>query len=88
MALYEAEMLHILELAPEGAGVLAVYVSSGSQQAIQSFRQKLEPLNFTVHDKWTILQAKPEELALVDAMDFDSNGIIDFEVLVQARFYT
>lgn len=87
MSLYEAEMLRIREITPDGAGVSAVYVSSGSQQAIQSFRERLEPLNFTVHDKWTILQGKPEELALVDAMDFDSNGIIDYEVLVQSRFY-
>lgn len=87
MSLYAEEMLKIREMTPEGAGVSAVYVSSGDQQAIQNFRERLEPLNFTVHDKWTILQEKPDELALVDAMDFDTKGIVDFEVLVQARFY-
>lgn len=87
MSLYEGEMLKIRETVPDGEGVSAVYVSSGDQQAIQNFRERLEPLNFTVHDKWTILQEKPEELALVDAMDFDSKGIVDFEVLLKARFY-
>lgn len=87
MSLYAEEMLKIREMTPDGEGVSAVYVSSGDQQAIQNFREKLEPLNFTVHDKWTILQEKPDELALVDAMDFDTKGIVDFEVLVRARFY-
>lgn len=87
MVLYEAEMLRIRDATPEGAGVSAVYVSSGDQAAIQEFRERLEPLGFTVHDKWTILQSKPEVLALVDDMDFDSKGIIDFEVLVRAQFF-
>lgn len=87
MSLYAEEMLKIREMTPDGEGVSAVYVSSGDQQAIQNFREKLEPLDFTVHDKWTILQEKPDELALVDAMDFDTKGIVDFEVLVRARFY-
>lgn len=77
MSLYEAEMLKIRETVPDGEGVSAVYVSSGDQQSIQNFRERLEPLDFTVHDKWTILQEKTEELALVDAMDFDTKGIID-----------
>lgn len=87
MSIYEAEMLQIRETVPDGAGVSAVYVSSGNQDAIETFRARLEPLNFTVHDKWTILQNKPVDLALVDDLDFDSRGIVDFEVLVQARFY-
>lgn len=86
MLLYEDEMSKIRNLT-DGSDVSAVYVSSGDQQAIQAFRERLEPLNYTVHDKWTILKNQPEELAVVNSLDFDSMGIVDYAALIHARFY-
>lgn len=88
MAAFEEEVLRVRGTGPDdGRGLSAVYVSSGDQQAIQKFRERLEPLDFTVHDKWTILKDKPKMLALVDEMDFDSMGVIDYEALVQAECF-
>ncbi|KAG8166254.1 hypothetical protein KVR01_004806 [Diaporthe batatas] len=87
MAAFEEEMLRIRGMGPDGEGVSAVYVSSGDQQAIQNFRERLEPLNFTVHDKWTILKDEPKMLSLVNEMDFDSMGVIDYQALVRAEFF-
>lgn len=100
MTLYSAEMARIraveeaeAEASGSGSGddgpVSAVYVSSGSQEAIQAFRELLEPDGYVVHDKWTILEALDEtgELSLLDVIDFDSKGIVDYAVLAGAKHF-
>lgn len=104
MALYSAEMARLRAVeeleaeAASGSGyggeqeeerVSAVYVSSGSQPAIQRFREMLEPSGYVVHDKWTILEALDEtgELSLLDDIDFDSKGIVDYAVLAGAKHF-
>ncbi|POS77678.1 hypothetical protein DHEL01_v203933 [Diaporthe helianthi] len=89
MAAFEADILRMRarDLSQDSAALSAVYVSWGDQQAIQGFRERLEPLNFTVHDKWTVLAGQPKMLSLVNEMDFDSMGIVDFEALVRAQFF-
>lgn len=102
MTMYSAEMARIraveeaeaeAEASASGSGddgpVSAVYVSSGSQEAIQAFRELLEPDGYVVHDKWTILEALDEtgELSLLDVIDFDSKGIVDYAVLAGAKHF-
>lgn len=86
MALYSEQIAKIRGVQ---GNVSAVFVSSGDQAVIQRFREMLEPLNYTVHDKWTILKAlqDPEDLAVVDSIDFDSKGIVDYAVLSRAEFF-
>lgn len=86
MELYAAEMAKI-RATDEGSNVTAVFVSSGEQEVIQVFREMLEPLNYTVHDKWTVLADFPHELATVQDADFDSKGIVDTAVLIDAMYF-
>lgn len=86
MALYSEQIARIRGIQSD---VSAVFVSSGDQGVIQRFRDMLEPLNYTVHDKWTILKAldDPEDLEVVESVDFDSKGIVDYAVLSGAEFF-
>ncbi|KAI1875127.1 uncharacterized protein JN550_002556 [Neoarthrinium moseri] len=67
--------------------VRSVYVSCGDRKAIQTFREMLEPLNYLVHDKWTLLASQSEKLATVESLGFDQKGIVEYEVLVNAKFW-
>ncbi|RDL30805.1 uncharacterized protein BP5553_10150 [Venustampulla echinocandica] len=64
-----------------------IYVSSGDIDGIQRFRDMLEPLGYIVHDKWTLLANEPETLAYLEALPFDQKGIVEYNVLVDARFW-
>lgn len=86
MALYKEELARIRET-PEGRDISVVFISSGNQEVIQVFREMLQPLKYTVHDKWTILDNLPTELAMVQQADFDSKGIVDYVVCSQAMFF-
>lgn len=85
-ALYAGEMARIRAL---GSDVSAVFVSSGDQGAIQRFREVLAPRGYVVHDKWSIMEALGETggLSEIEALDFDSKGIVDYAVLAGARFF-
>lgn len=85
-ALYAGEMARIRA---QGSDVSAVFISSGDQGAIDRFRQVLEPQGYVVHDKWTVMEALGETggLSEIDALDFDSKGIVDFAVLSGARYF-
>ncbi|KAG9237060.1 hypothetical protein BJ875DRAFT_350158, partial [Amylocarpus encephaloides] len=67
--------------------VTTIYVSCGDADAIQRFRDLLEPLGYVVHDKWTILADQPETLGRVEALRFDEKGIVEYKVLLDARFW-
>lgn len=86
MALYVDEMASI-RTTDEGCNVSTVFVSSGENEVIQAFRDMLLPLNYTVHDKWTVLADFPDELAVVQQADFDSKGIVDSAVLAGAMYF-
>lgn len=83
---YKAQMRRIRE---GGSDVSAVFVSSGDHDAIDRFRAELEPLGYAVHDKWSIMEALGEKggLGEIEAVDFDSKGIVDYAVLVGAKYF-
>lgn len=70
-----------------GRDVSVVFVSPGDQGVVEVFREILRPLNYTVHDKWTILANLPHELAVVRQADWDAKGIVDHAVLSAAMFF-
>jgi hypothetical protein len=47
----------------------------------------LSPLGYTVHDKWTILADDPETLAKVEALAFDEKAIVEYQTLVEAKYF-
>lgn len=67
--------------------VKIIYVSCGDRDAIQQFRDMLTPMDYTVHDKWTVLEDRPEMLERVSSLTFDEKGIVEYAVLVRARFW-
>jgi hypothetical protein len=72
---------------PEWSKPNANIFQCGDQSAIQTFRDKLSPLGYEVYDKWNLLAKKPEILAQVEALAFDQKGIVEYQNLVQARFW-
>lgn len=64
-----------------------VYVSSGSQTAIHSFADKLYELNYTIYDKYSILEESPSVLKKLEGMQFDQKAIVETEVLVGADYW-
>lgn len=65
-----------------------VYVSCGDRATIQTFREMMAPDNFTVHDKWTLLEAdQPAMLEVVDQLTFDQKGAVEYNVLVGGRYF-
>ena len=85
MRLYSEEVQKMYAANDESTRV--VYVSSGDQTATQRFRQILQPLGYTVHDKWTLLADSPTELAELDALSFDEKGIVEYNALVEAKVF-
>jgi hypothetical protein len=67
--------------------VTNIYISCGDQNAIERFRQKLEPLNYTVHDKWTLLANHPELQAKMKNLTFDQKGIVEYTTLKSADYF-
>lgn len=70
------------------APVRTVYTSCGEQKVLETFRSMVEPLNYTVEDKWALLADRPEQLALVQSLQWDQRGVVEFNVMVQARFWS
>ena len=64
-----------------------VYVSCGDQKVIETFRQLLAPLGYTVHDKWSLLADDEETLELVNRLPFDQKGIVEYETLVHSKYF-
>lgn len=86
MALYMEEMAKI-RTTDEGRNVRAVFVSSGEPEIIQTFRDRLKPLGYTVYDKWDLLAESPHDLANVQQADFDAMGIVDETILSGAMYF-
>ncbi|CZR51553.1 related to MNN4 Regulates the mannosylphosphorylation [Phialocephala subalpina] len=85
MRLYSEEILRIQNSV--SYDISTVYVSCGDQPAIQRFRDILAPLNFTVVDKSILLSSSPDILAQVNALAFDQKAIIEYQTLVDARYW-
>jgi hypothetical protein len=64
-----------------------IYVSCGNAAAIERFRETVSPFGYTVHDKWTLLSGQPEMLEQVEGLGFDEKGILEYQVLVHARYW-
>lgn len=64
-----------------------VYVSSGDGDAIDVFRERVKPLGFRLHDKWSLLADKPNELRDLKALSFDEGAALEYEVLRQADVF-
>jgi hypothetical protein len=84
MAFY-SENLQILR--NSSPNVSDLYISCGDQRAIQRFRDKMEPLNYTVHDKWTLLNQSEELLTKMNNLTFDQKGIVEYETLTAADYF-
>jgi hypothetical protein len=80
MRTYTAEIRDIKD-------IKTVYVSCGDSTAIQRFRDILVPYGYIVHDKWTLLTDLKETLNKVESLSFDQKGIVEYQVLVEARFF-
>jgi hypothetical protein len=84
-------LAYIAEIQKIEAGVSyelkTVYVSCGDAAATQTFRDMLVPLGYVVHDKWTLLAEQKETLDKVESLPFDQKGIVEYQVLVEARFW-
>ncbi|KAG0651274.1 hypothetical protein D0Z07_1860 [Hyphodiscus hymeniophilus] len=85
MRLYVEEIEKIQTSSP--TEVKTVYVSCGDSIAIGLFRDMLSPLGYTVHDKWTLLAGQPDILAQVEGLTFDEKAIVEYQTLVQAKFW-
>ncbi len=51
------------------------------------FREKLEPLGYTVVDKSIILADQPEIVTQLEALYFDQKAIVEYQALVEAKFW-
>lgn len=81
---------HILETArkmPEAKEMKTVYVSCGDRAVVDKFRELLTPRGYTVYDKWSFEEAYPAQYAEVDRLDFDAKGIVEYEVMLNSRFF-
>ena len=75
--------------------IKTVYVSGGSPTAVQKFREMLQPLDYKVYDKWTLLEPASDGsgsgnetlLAQIKALDVDQRDVVEYEVLVRARYW-
>ncbi|KAF4625292.1 hypothetical protein G7Y89_g12882 [Cudoniella acicularis] len=65
--------------------IKTIYVSCGDQEAIQKFRDMMEPNGYKVHDKWSLLANQPEKFAQIEALTFDQKAIVEYQVLVDAK---
>jgi hypothetical protein len=85
MNLYVEEIKKMQATSP--TEVKTVYVSCGDPTAIGWFRDKVSPLGYTVHDKWTLLSRQPDTLAEVEGLGFDEKAIVEYHTLVEAKFW-
>ena len=85
MRLYTSELENIQNFGSNEPKT--IHVSCGDPGAIQKFREKLSPLGYIVYDKWTLLAGQPEMLEMIDGLFFDQKGILEYEVMVNAKFW-
>ncbi|PQE05036.1 AlteRNAtive oxidase protein [Rutstroemia sp. NJR-2017a BBW] len=64
-----------------------VYVSCGDVGAIQAFRKRLEPLGYSVHDKWSLVASQPMISDKLKDMEFDLAAIVEYQVLIEANLF-
>ena len=64
-----------------------VYVSCGSQEKIQQYREMIEPLGYKVYDKWALLANDPMALVKIESLRFDEKAILEYDVLLNADFF-
>jgi hypothetical protein len=75
------------ELRNTTAGIKNVYVSCGDRAQIESFRKYLEPLNYTVYDKLSLLESQPSLLEQVENLAFDQKAIVEYTTLTRAEHF-
>ncbi|KAB5536048.1 hypothetical protein GE09DRAFT_910615, partial [Coniochaeta sp. 2T2.1] len=68
--------------------VKTVYVSSGQREVVEAFRDMLAPLNLTVLDKWELLKDRPDQLAVVEGLQWDQQGVVEYSAMVRADFWS
>ena len=64
-----------------------LYVSCGNKTKVELFRQKLAPLGYRLWDKWSLLADDPKTLAVVEGLLFDEKGAVEYEMLLNAKFF-
>jgi hypothetical protein len=63
-----------------------VYISCGSEEAIERFRERIAPLGYTTYSKISLLsKMSPELLEQVKEMSFDERAIVEYDLLVSAE---
>lgn len=84
MRLYRQEIERIQSSTPKD--IKTVYVRSGDADVIETFRETLNPLGYTVHDKWKLLADDQELLDQVNNLPFDHKAIVEYETLVHSKY--
>lgn len=88
--------IETLRLRDEARGlspVRNIYVSCGNRTSIEYFRERVEPLGYTVLDKWSLLlldnesSGWPEGMETIEALSFDEKAIVEYEPLVNSRYF-
>lgn len=82
---------------PPNGQIRTVHVSCRDQVAVQKFREMLQPLNYTVYDTRALLEhgdvgnkqryGNEALLAQIEALARDQRDVIEYEVLVRARYW-
>lgn len=84
MAVYTAELE---KLRRDNPIIKDVYVSCGLASATKTFREKLEPLGYVVHDKYSVLANQTDVLGKIEALIFDEKAVTEYESLVAADYF-
>jgi hypothetical protein len=82
--LYTAELEAQSAISPESK---TVYVSCGSETAIERLRENVSPIGYTVYDKWTLLSNQSEILQQIEGLGFDERAVLEYQVLVNAKYW-
>lgn len=78
----------IKRLAEQDKDISTIYVSCGNRSSIQHFRRVMEPLGYTVLDKWTVFETDwPEGLAIVESLPFDQKAVVEYGTLVNGNYF-
>jgi len=78
MDLYVNEIARMQEMRILSQQIRTIYVSCGDPESVQSFRDRLQPLGYTVVDKWTLLSEQPDIVAKLNSLAFDQKGIVEY----------
>lgn len=72
----------------QDGNVRTIYVSCGNKTSIEHFRQTVEPLGYSVLDKWTVFETDwPEGLTIVESLPFDQKAVVEYEALVMGKYF-